>query len=85
MRAVRPDLTLSSDFIVGFLTNFLSLPTLMGFTAGNACIIGWGQIKDLLGYKQDTYAHTGLAYDSQPITTYFSNMQNANPASAALA
>ena len=77
------------QFLLGFLklgnlTNFLSVPTLMGFTAGAATTIMWGQLKDLLGYTQNTYEKVGLQAQNQPIETYFVNMQMSNPTTAAL-
>lgn len=42
---------------VGFLVNFLSHPVLIGFSAAAAIIIGFSQIKNLLGLTVGRHAH----------------------------
>ena len=42
---------------VGFLVNFLSHPVLVGFTAAAAIIIGFSQLKHVLGYSVPRFEH----------------------------
>ena len=42
---------------VGFLVNFLSHPVLVGFTAAAAIIIGFSQLKHVLGYNVPRFEH----------------------------
>lgn len=44
-------------FRVGFLVNFLSHPVLVGFTAAAAIIIGFSQLKHVLGYSVPRFEH----------------------------
>ena len=49
---------------VGFLVNFLSHPVLVGFTAGAAILIGFSQLKHLLGISipRTEYFYEGVLY-----------------------
>jgi SulP family sulfate permease len=44
-------------FRVGFLVNFLSHPVLVGFTAAAAIIIGFSQLKHVLGFSVPRFEH----------------------------
>ncbi len=44
-------------FRVGFLVNFLSHPVLVGFTAAAAIIIGFSQVKHVLGFSVPRFDH----------------------------
>ena len=44
-------------FRVGFLVNFLSHPVLVGFTAAAALIIGFSQVKHVLGFSVPRFEH----------------------------
>jgi SulP family sulfate permease len=44
-------------FRVGFLVNFLSHPVLVGFTAAAAIIIGFSQVKHVLGFSVPRFEH----------------------------
>ena len=42
---------------LGFVTNFLSHPVISGFTSGSAIIIGFSQVKYMLGYHIERSEH----------------------------
>jgi SulP family sulfate permease len=56
--------TLMGVFRLGFLVNFLSHPVVSGFTSAAALIIGFSQLKHLLGFAfpKTEYVHDTLIY-----------------------
>lgn len=62
--------TLMGVFKLGFLVNFLSHPVVSGFTSAAALIIGFSQLKHLLGFSipRSNYIHETLIYAFQHIS-----------------
>lgn len=59
--------TLMGVFKLGFLVNFLSHPVVSGFTSAAALIIGFSQLKHLLGFSipRSNFIHETLIYAAQ--------------------